>query len=54
MLMQGVRSVFGAQNVEVANPAWMSGGVTVMGSLVLSYNRIIIIFFSLAVVLPSG
>ncbi|MBC3929448.1 urea ABC transporter permease subunit UrtB [Undibacterium sp. CY21W] len=50
MLMQGVRSVFGAQNVEVANPAWMSGGVTVMGSLVLSYNRIIIIFFSLAVV----
>ncbi|MFZ6773009.1 urea ABC transporter permease subunit UrtB [Undibacterium sp. SXout7W] len=51
VLMQGVRSIFGAQNVEVANPAWMSGGITVMGSLVLSYNRIIIIFFSLAVVL---
>ncbi|MEB0139301.1 MULTISPECIES: urea ABC transporter permease subunit UrtB [unclassified Undibacterium] len=50
MLMQAVRSIFGAQNVEVANPSWMSGGVTVMGSLVLSYNRIIIIFFALAVV----
>ena len=51
MLMQLVRSIFGAQNVEVANPSWMSGGVTVLGSLVLSYNRIVIIFFALAVVL---
>lgn len=51
ILMQAVRSIFGAQNVEVANPSWMSGGVTVLGSLVLSYNRIIIIFFALFVVL---
>ena len=50
MLMQLVRTIFGAQNVEVANPSWMSGGVTVLGSLVLSYNRIVIIFFALAVV----
>ena len=50
MLMQTVRTIFGAQNVEVANPSWMSGGVTVMGSLVLSYNRIVIFFFSLFVV----
>ncbi|MDC8756383.1 urea ABC transporter permease subunit UrtB [Janthinobacterium sp. hw3] len=50
MLMQLVRTLFGAQNVEVANPAWMSGGVTVLGSLVLSYNRIVIIFFALFVV----
>src|SRR5450830_589551 len=50
MLMQGVRSIFGAQNVEVANPSWMSGGITVLGSLVLSYNRIVIIFFALFVV----
>ncbi len=48
--MQSVRSIFGAQNVEVANPSWMSGGITVLGSLVLSYNRIVIIFFALAVV----
>ncbi|MDE2429941.1 MAG: urea ABC transporter permease subunit UrtB [Burkholderiales bacterium] len=51
VLMQTVRSIFGAQNVEVSNPSWMSGGVTVMGSLVLSYNRIIIIFFALFVVM---
>ncbi|MES2933680.1 MAG: urea ABC transporter permease subunit UrtB [Pseudomonadota bacterium] len=50
MLMQTVRTIFGAQNVEVANPSWMSGGITVLGSLVLSYNRIVIIFFALFVV----
>ena len=51
ILMQTVRTIFGAQNVEVSNPSWMSGGVTVLGNLVLSYNRIVIIFFSLFVVL---
>ena len=50
VLMQSVRMIFGAQNVEVANPSWMSGGMTVMGSLVLPYNRIVIIAFSLVVV----
>src|SRR5450830_167317 len=50
ILMQLVRTVFGAQNVEVANPSWMAGGVTVLGSLVLSYNRIVIIAFAALVV----
>lgn len=50
MLMQSVRTIFGAQNVEVANPSWMSGSITVLGTLVLSYNRIVIIFFALFVV----
>jgi urea transport system permease protein len=49
VLMQAVRTLFGAQNVEVANPAWMSGGVTVLGSLVLPYNRIAIILFAVLV-----
>ena len=50
ILMQAVRSLFGAQNVEVANPSWLSGGVEVMNGLVLSYNRIAVIVFSLLVV----
>lgn len=50
ILMQAVRTVFGAQNVEVSNPAWMSGGMTLLGGLVLSYNRLAIIAFSLLVV----
>jgi urea transport system permease protein len=49
VLMQSVRTLFGAQNVEVANPGWMSGGVTVLGSLVLPYNRIAIIVFAVLV-----
>jgi urea transport system permease protein len=49
LLIQAVRSTFGAQNVEVSNPSWMSGGVTVMTGLVLPYNRIAIIFFALLV-----
>jgi urea transport system permease protein len=36
MLMQLVRSVFGAQNVGVENPSWMSGGVQVLGNSVLA------------------
>ncbi|HEY0294644.1 MAG TPA: urea ABC transporter permease subunit UrtB [Bordetella sp.] len=50
ILMQAVRSIFGAQNVEVANPSWMSGGLTVMDGLVLTYNRLVIIAFALLVV----
>lgn len=50
ILMQAVRTIFGAQNVEVSNPSWMSGGVTVLGGLVLSYNRLAIIVFALLVV----
>lgn len=51
VLMQGVRSLFGAQNVGVENPTWMSGGITLMGSLTLPWNRIVIVAFALAVLL---
>ncbi len=46
VLMQGVRSLFGAQNVGVENPAWMSGGVQVLPNLVLPFNRIAILGFA--------
>jgi len=53
MLMQLVRTLFGAQNVGVENPRWMSGGVQVLGNLSLPYNRLVIVgfaFFVLAAV----
>lgn len=50
VLMQATRTLFGAQNVQVANPAWMTGGITVMQNLILPYNRIVILTFSVAVV----
>jgi urea transport system permease protein len=46
ILMQGVRSLFGAQNVAVENPAWLSGGVQVLPNLTLPYNRIAILVFA--------
>ncbi len=49
MLIQAARTIFGPQNVEVANPTWMSGGIAVLPNLVLPYNRIVIIGFSIAV-----
>jgi urea transport system permease protein len=49
VLMQGVRSLFGAQNVGVENPSWMSGSITLMGNLTLPWNRIIIIGFAVVV-----
>ena len=51
MLQQLVRSMFGAQNVGVENPVWMSGGVQVLGNLSLPYNRLVIIAFAVAVLL---
>ena len=51
VLMQGVRSLFGAQNVGVENPAWMSGGIQVLPNLVLPYNRLAILVFAAAVLI---
>ena len=51
ILIQLVRVLFGAQNVEVANPAWLSGGLQLLPNLVLPYSRMVIIGFALFVVL---
>ena len=49
MLQQLVRTIFGAQNVGVENPAWMSGGLQLMENLQLPWNRVIIVAFAFAV-----
>nr|WP_307829579.1 urea ABC transporter permease subunit UrtB [Pectobacterium brasiliense] len=51
MLIQLVRMLFGTQNLEVANPAWLSGGLRLLPNLVLPYNRIAVIVFVLGVLL---
>ncbi len=50
ILIQSMRTLFGAQNVQVENPAWMSGGIHLFSNLVLPWNRIVIIGFAAAVV----
>ncbi len=47
-LIQLVRQIFGAQNVEVSNPAWLSGGVEIW-NVVMPFNRIAIIVFAVIV-----
>ena len=54
VLMQGVRTLFGAQNVGVRNPQWMSGGVQVLSNLQLPFNRLIIIAFAATVLLAMA
>jgi len=50
VLIQTVRLTFGAQNVEVANPFYLSGGVEVFNGVVFPYSRIVIIVFVVFVV----
>jgi urea transport system permease protein len=49
ILIQMVRTIFGAQNVAVANPDWLAGGVELAHGLVLPYNRIGVVVFVIAV-----
>jgi len=48
VMQQGVRTLFGPTNREVGTPAWMSGAFE-LGGLTLTYNRLTIIVFAIAV-----
>jgi urea transport system permease protein len=49
MLIQAVRTIFGAQNVQVENPAFMSGGIPLLSNVVLPWSRIWILVFAAGV-----
>jgi len=49
-LIQTVRLIFGAQNVTVANPGWLSGGYELLPGVVLTYSRLAVIVFAIVVV----
>jgi len=49
-LIQTVRLLFGAQNVAVATPEWLAGGYEILSGVVLPYNRIAIVLFTIFVV----
>lgn len=46
MLQQLVRTVYGAANVDIKSPSYLTGGLQIMSGLTLSYNRIFIFGFS--------
>jgi urea transport system permease protein len=54
ILIQAVRTIFGAQNVQVENPAFMSGGVEILSGVVLPWSRIVIIAFAGVVLAAMG
>jgi urea transport system permease protein len=43
IIQQGLRLWFGAANVDVSSPSWLSGGFPVMVGVTLPYNRMFII-----------
>ena len=49
ILQQMVRSIFGALNLAVETPAWMSGALEINSAFTLTYNRFYIVIFSLMV-----
>lgn len=52
-LMQGVRSLFGPQNVEMSNPTWMSGALEIQANLVMPWNRLAILGLAAAVAVAT-
>ncbi len=49
VLIQTARVTFGPQNLELANPSWMSGSVELIPGLALPWNRIVILGFAVFV-----
>jgi urea transport system permease protein len=50
LLIQIVRTIFGAQNVAVENPPFLSGGAEIFEGVVVPYNRIAVVLFTIVVV----
>src|SRR5947209_9339191 len=48
VIQQAVRTMFGPTNREVGNPSWMSGAFEI-GQITITYNRLWILCFTLAV-----
>ena len=49
ILQQLVRDLFSANNRPVESPAWMSGLWQINGALAITWNRVVIVLFTLAV-----
>jgi len=49
VLQQAIRSIFGAANVQVYSPSWLSGNVT-LSDVTFPYNRIFAVGFAVAIV----
>jgi urea transport system permease protein len=48
VLQQAARSLFGASNVQVSSPSWLSGGVALSDGVQLPYKRVFLIALVIA------
>jgi urea transport system permease protein len=48
-IIQTIRLIYGAQNVDVANPDWLAGGVEIAQGLVLPWARVAVVGFVVVV-----
>ncbi len=53
ILQQSVRQTFGAANVDVISPSWLSGGMQVMVGVFIPYNRLFIIVLTVVCVVAT-
>ena len=53
VLQQLFRQIFGASNVQVGSPSWLSGSF-VISDVLLAYNRVFVIGFAALTVLPAA
>ena len=49
VLQQAVRDIFSANNRPVESPSWMAGSLQINDALSITYNRLVIVLFALAV-----
>jgi urea transport system permease protein len=54
LLIQAVRTLFGAQNVAVETPSWLAGGKEIFEGVVIPYNRVAVVIFAVIVVAFVG
>ncbi len=52
VLQQAFRLIFGAANVQVNSPGWLSGNFT-FNDVILGYNRIFVIAFAVVIVIAT-
>ena len=52
VLQQAFRLIFGAANVQVNSPGWLSGNFTI-NDVILGYNRIFVIAFAVIIVIAT-
>ncbi len=51
LLQQAARNIFGASNVEIISPKWLTQGISLTSTIQLPYNRLFIIGLAIIVIL---